>query len=70
MNADLRIVPHQLAIERRTEYRVERIPGRKRRRRWTVAAHTADRPGCYVIGGVFYMHPDLVRKLHEEVDHE
>ena len=59
----MNIVPHPLAREVRDEFRVERAPGRPRRRRWVVKAHRIDRPCAFVMGGTVFMHPDLVAKL-------
>ena len=61
----LNIVLHPLAREVRDEWRVERHPIPKRRRRWRVVKHRIDRPGAYQIGNTIYMHPDLVEKLRE-----
>lgn len=59
----LKIIPHALAREVRDEFRVERHPTAKRRRRWRVVKHHIDRPGCYQVGNVLYMHPELLARL-------
>jgi hypothetical protein len=59
----LRIIPHPLAREVRVEFRIERHPIAKRRRRWRVRRVEIIRPGCIQTGGILYMHPDLIAKL-------
>ena len=59
----LKIVPHTLAREVRDEWRVEKHPIPKRRRKWRVVKHHIDRPGCFQMGDTLYMHPDLIAKL-------
>lgn len=59
------IVPHPLARDRRTEFRVTSwAAGKaKRRKNWRVLRVEIDRPGCWQVGDTFYMHPDLIAKL-------
>lgn len=60
----IKIVPHLLARDRRTEFKVARCgPPGKKRRRYFVQCIDIDRPGCWQIGGTLYMHPDLIAKL-------
>ena len=61
----LKIVPHLLARDRRTEFRVTRwAAGKtKRRKNWRVLRVEIDRPGCWQVGDTLYMHPDLIAKL-------
>lgn len=63
---DLRIVPHELAREVRTEYHVVRFsPGRdKKRKNWRVMRVEINRPAAYQVGDIIYMHPELVSKLN------
>ncbi len=61
----IKIVSHPLAREVRDEWKVEAHPTQKRRRGWRVVKHHIDRPGCYQVRDVLYMHPDLVAKLKE-----
>jgi hypothetical protein len=62
----LNIIPHQLAIEVRTEWLVQRHPIAKKRKQWQVVKHRIDRPGCYQVGNTLYMHPELIDKLIEK----
>lgn len=61
----LTIVPHTLAREVRTEYRVTRWAAGhdKKRKNWRVMRVEINRPGAYQIGNTIYMHPELVEKL-------
>ena len=59
----IKIVPHPLAREVRTEFKIARWPLRKRRSSWMVQRVEINRPGCLQIGDTLYMHPDLVAKL-------
>ena len=60
----LKIVPHFLARDVRTEYKVTRWMTRdKKRKNWRVLKVEINRPGCYQVGDVIYMHPELIAKL-------
>ena len=59
----MKIVPHMLAREVRTEFKVARWPLRKKRRNWMVRRIDIDRPGCLRVGDTIYMHPELIAKL-------
>lgn len=59
----MKIISHPLAREVRDEWKAERHPTPKKRRRWRVVKHHIDRPGCYRIGDTLYMHPELFAKL-------
>jgi hypothetical protein len=63
MLAGVKIVPHQLARDVRTEFKVQRMPIQKKRKAWRVVRVDINRPGVYVIGDTIFMHPDLVAKL-------
>ena len=65
----LKIVPHPLAIDKRTEFKVAPWPGsnRKRRKNWRVMRIEITRPGCWQVGNTLYMHPDLVAKLQPSI---
>lgn len=63
----LKIVPHTLAREVRTEFKVMRWMTRdKKRKNWRVLRVEINRPGCYQVGNTLYMHPDLVAKLPKQ----
>lgn len=64
--AGLKIVPHPLARDVRTEFKVERTgaPNRKRKR-YFVKRIEINRPGCWQVGDTLYMHPELVSKLRK-----
>ena len=60
----LKIVPHPLARDVRTEFRVARWMTRdKKRKNWRVLRVEINRPGCYQVGDTLYMHPELIAKL-------
>ena len=60
----LTIVPHALARDRRTEFKITRWSTRKKRRKnWKVLRIEIDRPGCWQAGDVLYMHPNLIAQL-------
>ena len=60
----MKIVPHPLAREVRTEFKVKRHATRdKKRKNWRVLQVEINRPGCYQVGNVLYMHPELIAKL-------
>ena len=59
----LKIVEHPLALEVRTEWKIEAMPIAKRRRKWRVVKHRIERPGAYQVGATVYMHPELFAKL-------
>lgn len=62
----LKVVPHQLAIEVRTEFKVTSCSTRyKKRKGWRVLRTEVRRPGCFQVGDTLYMHPDLVAKLKQ-----
>lgn len=64
----LKIVPHKLARDVRTEFRVERCgPVWKRRKRYIVRRVEINRPGCYQMGDTLFMHPELIAKLPRAV---
>lgn len=66
----MRVVQHPLAREIRTEFKVQRLHGNRRRKRWFVQRVEIKRPGCFVMGdGTVLMHPDLFAKLKEGVRH-
>jgi len=63
----LKIVPHPLAREVRTEFKVTRWATRdKKRKNWRVMRIEINRPSCIKVGDVLYMHPDLVSKLPKQ----
>lgn len=57
------VIAHPLAREIREVWEIEKSPIKKRRRNWRVVKNVINRPGCYMMGGVMYMHPDLISKL-------
>ena len=60
----LKIVPHTLARDVRTEYKVTTWATRdKKRKNWRVMRIEIDRPGCWQVGNTLYMHPELIAKL-------
>lgn len=60
----LKIVPHELARDVRTVFKVTRWQTRdKKRKNWRVTRIEINRPGCLQIGDTLYMHPDLIAKL-------
>ena len=60
----MKIIPHSLAREVRTEFKVTRHAARdKKRKNWRVLRVEINRPGCYQVGNVLYMHPELIAKL-------
>lgn len=60
----LKVVSSPYAREIRDEYRVERVPIPKRRRRWRVVKHHIDRPCAYILtGGTAVLHPELLAAL-------
>ena len=60
----LKIVPHLMARDRRTEFKVVRwSERRKKRKNWRVIRVEIDRPGCWQVGDTLYMHPELIAKL-------
>lgn len=62
----LQIVSSPLVRDVRTIFEVVRWSERpKRRKNWKVQRIEIDRPGCYQIGDVFYMHPDLVAGIQD-----
>lgn len=66
----LTVVPHTLARDRRTEFKVERWATRnKKRKNWRVLRVEIDRPGCWKVGDTLYMHPDLIAQLPNEFGH-
>lgn len=65
----LHIVPHTLARDIRTEFKVSRWATRdKKRKGWRVMRLDINRPGCWKIGDTLYMHPDLIAKLAQIKD--
>lgn len=63
--AGLSIVPHNLALDTFTEFRVQKQPIQKRRKNWRVVKYTVTKPGCWIAGGIVYMHPTLFVKIKE-----
>lgn len=60
----LKIVSQPLAVERRTEFKVEpHGTRRKRRKAWRVVRVDIERPAAFKTGDTVYMHPDLIAKL-------
>jgi hypothetical protein len=55
----IKIVANPLVTQHRWIVKAHPIP--KRRRRWSVERITE--PGCWQMGDVFYMHPDLIARL-------
>jgi hypothetical protein len=63
----MKIVPHPMAREVRTKFIVTRWATRdKKRKNWRVMRLDIDRPFCFVMGGVIYMHPELIAKLPKD----
>jgi hypothetical protein len=62
----MKIIPHPLALNTKTEWRVQKNWKRKHRRNWRVVKVTVTEPGCWVAGGVMYMHPTLFAKMKEQ----
>lgn len=68
MQAGLKIVPHTLARDIRTEFKVTRWSARdKKRKGWRVMRIDINRPGCWQIGDTLFMHPELIAKLPRSV---
>jgi hypothetical protein len=63
----LAVVPSPHAREVRIEFRVERMPIKKRRRGWRVVRHQIDRPGCYRAGNILFIHPELLESMKRSV---
>lgn len=64
MFAGMKIVPHELARDVRTEFKAVTWATRdKKRRNWRVMRLEINRPGCWQVGDTFYMHPELIAKL-------
>jgi hypothetical protein len=61
----IRIVPNKLALDVRFEWKVERHPTPKKRRQWRVVKHRIELPGCYQVGDMFYVHPELIERLRK-----
>jgi hypothetical protein len=62
--AGLKIVPHKLARDIRTEFKVTRWATRdKKRKNWRVMRIEINRPGCWRICDTLYIHPELIAKL-------
>lgn len=60
----LKIVPHTLARDVRTEFKVARCgPYNRKRKRYYVLRVEINRPGCWQVGDTLYMHPELIAKL-------
>lgn len=60
----LRIIPHLLARDIRTEFKVARWSVKnKRRKNWRVVRVEINRPGCWRVGDTLYMHPELIARL-------
>lgn len=58
------VVPHSLARDIRTEFKVTTWATRdKKRKNYRVMRLEINRPGCWQIGNTLYMHPELIAKL-------
>jgi len=60
----LTIIPHELAYETKTQFKVAAWATRdKKRKNWRVMRVETKRPACFQAGSNFYVHPELVAKL-------
>ena len=59
----VQIISSPLAREIRTEFKVAAWPTRKKRKGWMVQRVEINRPGCYRMGDMLVMHPDLIARL-------
>jgi len=64
----LNIVPHPLAREIRTEFKVSRWATRdKKRKCWRVMRVEVNRPCALKVGNTLFMHPDLIAHLPQQI---
>lgn len=62
----MRIVTTPMARDIRTEFKVQRLGGNRRRKRWFVQRVEINRPAVLQSGNTLFMHPDLFALLKEQ----